>query len=71
MPVPNDHVRFDFGAIWLDDDLWVVDGLRLEIGRQVRIVAGHQIDLPYVRYHRELWQGRYPAPHKSAGVISS
>ena len=68
---PNDHVRFDFGAIWLDDDLCVVDGLRLETGHRLRTVAGHEIDLDHVRYHRELWQDRYPAPRKPAGVVSS
>jgi putative restriction endonuclease len=68
---PNDHVRFDFGAIWLDDDLWVVDGLQLETGHRLRTVAGHEINLAHVRYHRELWQGRYPAPHKPAGMVSS
>jgi putative restriction endonuclease len=67
---PNDHVRFDFGAIWLDDDLCVVDGLRLETGRRLRTVAGHEIDLAQVRYQRELWQGRYPAPGRPAEAVS-
>jgi putative restriction endonuclease len=68
---PDDHVRFDFGAIRLDDDLCVVDGLRLEIGQRLRTVAGHEINIAHVRYHRELWQGRDPAPHKPAGMVSS
>ena len=32
---PNDHVRFDYGAIWLDDRLYVVDA---QLGK-----AGHRI----------------------------
>ena len=68
---PNDHVRFDFGAIWLDDDLSVVDGLRLETGHRLRTVAGHEVGLAHVRYHRKLWQGCYRAPSRPVGVVSS
>jgi predicted restriction endonuclease len=53
---PNDHVRFDYGAIWLDDRLCVVDAQRGKAGHRIRVAPGHQIDLKQVRYHRGLWQ---------------
>jgi putative restriction endonuclease len=52
---PNDHVRFDNGALYLLDDLTVVDG---STGRRLGMLhqqRNHRIDPAYVRYHRELW----------------
>lgn len=45
---PNHHVMFDYGAFTLDDDLRVT-GTK----SQIRIVKAHEIDLDYVRYHRD------------------
>jgi putative restriction endonuclease len=53
---PNDHVRFDHGAIYLTDKLTVVDGSsRTELG-QLRLAKGHPIELRYIAYHRELFR---------------
>jgi hypothetical protein len=32
--------------------------------------AGHEIDLAHFRSYRELWQGRYPDPHRPAEVLN-
>jgi len=52
---PNDHVRFDNGALYLLDDLTIVDastGQKLGVLHRQR---AHRIDVAHVRYHRELW----------------
>lgn len=52
---PNDHVLFDNGALYLLDDLTVVDastGRKLGVLHQQR---NHHVDRAHVRYHRELW----------------
>jgi putative restriction endonuclease len=50
---PDDHVRFDYGAIVLTDTLEIVDTIESASLGQLRTVAGHVIDPAYVRYHRE------------------
>ncbi|MCP2337583.1 YDG/SRA domain-containing protein [Actinomadura rupiterrae] len=52
---PNDHIRFDYGAIYLTDELQVVNKLTGEIVGDLRIHRKHKIELEYVRYHRALW----------------
>ncbi|WP_239582357.1 YDG/SRA domain-containing protein [Gordonia rubripertincta] len=49
---PNDHVLFDNGAIYIDDE-WVVRvvGTAAEIST-LRRVHGHAIDCAHVQYHR-------------------
>jgi putative restriction endonuclease len=52
---PNDHVRFDNGALYLLDDLTIVDastGRKLGVLHRQRV---HRIDVAHIRYHRELW----------------
>jgi putative restriction endonuclease len=52
---PNDHVKFDHGAIYLTDRLTVVDGDKgAELGRR-RVAKGHRIELKHVAYHRGLF----------------
>jgi putative restriction endonuclease len=52
---PNDHVRFDHGALYLTDTLVVTDAIAsTELGR-LRLVKSHPIELRYVAYHRGLF----------------
>jgi len=53
---PNDHVRFDTGAIWLDDDLVVVDAATGQRTTSLRKVKGHSLRPDCVEYHRGMWQ---------------
>lgn len=46
---PNCHVLFDEGAIWLDDDLQV-----MPVGKKLKQVASHNLDMACIRYHRGL-----------------
>jgi putative restriction endonuclease len=55
---PNDHVRFDFGAIYLSDELNVLDRAGGNVIGPLRRVRGHAIDLAFVAYHRELRSNR-------------
>ena len=52
---PNDHVRLDKGAIFLTDDLRVIDAETLEVSGRVRRHTNHHIDVEYVAYHRGLF----------------
>ncbi|MBA9003457.1 YDG/SRA domain-containing protein [Thermomonospora cellulosilytica] len=49
---PNDHVRFDNGALYITDDLKVVNALTGEVIGPLRTHPRHKIDLDHVRYHR-------------------
>jgi len=52
---PNDHVRFDNGALYLTDDLKVINALKgTELG-PLRMHARHSIGLSHVRKHRARW----------------
>jgi putative restriction endonuclease len=54
---PNCHIRFDRGAIYLTDDLEVVDRFaedRSQLHTKLRTVVGHHIEKEYVRVHRHL-----------------
>ncbi|OUC96338.1 YDG/SRA domain-containing protein [Streptosporangium minutum] len=52
---PNDHTRFDNGALYLTDDLKVVNALTgADIG-SLRTHPNHKIEIEYVRYHRACW----------------
>ena len=53
---PNDHVRFDTGAIWLDDDLAVVEAATGQATTRLREARGHTIRADCVEYHRGMWQ---------------
>jgi predicted restriction endonuclease len=50
---PDDHVRFDYGAIVLTDNLEILDRLTGTSLGQLRTTTGHTVDPAYVRYHRE------------------
>lgn len=52
---PNDHTRFDNGALYLTDDLKIVDALDGTTGKQLRTHLAHKIGIEYVRYHRACW----------------
>lgn len=54
---PNDHVRFDNGAIYLLDDLTIFDTLAGKRLGRLRLHRKHRIDLAHVRYHRETHLG--------------
>jgi putative restriction endonuclease len=52
---PNDHVRFDYGAIHLSDNFEIVDTRSGEIVGELRTITKHRIDVSHVAYHRSLW----------------
>ncbi|MEU9872207.1 YDG/SRA domain-containing protein [Actinomadura sp. NPDC048021] len=52
---PNDHKRFDNGALYLTDDLEIVDALTSAVGKQLHTHPSHNIGIEYVRYHRACW----------------
>lgn len=47
---PNCHVLFDSGAVWVDEDGWVVGPERKQ---KLRKAPGHEIGEEYLKYHRE------------------
>ncbi|MGK5552526.1 HNH endonuclease [Actinomadura kijaniata] len=49
---PNDHVRFDNGALYITDDLQVIDALNGTVLGPLRTVPKHHIDLAHIQYHR-------------------
>jgi putative restriction endonuclease len=49
---PNDHLLLDRGAIYLTDDLDVVDAMTERVRGKIRLAHGHRLDLECVRYHR-------------------
>ncbi|WP_433426042.1 YDG/SRA domain-containing protein [Microtetraspora malaysiensis] len=52
---PNDHVLFDNGAIYLSDELKVIDAPTGEAKSALFIHPSHRIDPRYVAYHRARW----------------
>jgi putative restriction endonuclease len=48
-------VKFDHGAIYLTDNLTVLDGNTGAGLGQLRVAKGHQIELKHVAYHRGLF----------------
>ncbi len=52
---PNDHVLFDQGAIFVQDDLTVINRLTGAAMGTLRTVPGHHIDRQYLTYHRNLY----------------
>lgn len=55
---PNDHLRFDYGALYLTDDLKIVDSVRGIVQGQLRTHQKHKIGIHYIRQHREYWTRR-------------
>lgn len=58
---PNDHVRFDSGAILIQDDLRILD-FDDKVVASLHIVPAHQPGLTYLAYHRELFREVGTAP---------
>jgi putative restriction endonuclease len=52
---PNDHRRFDNGALYLTDDLKVINALTSAIEGPLRTRPAHKIGIEYVQYHRACW----------------
>lgn len=52
---PNDHVRFDYGAIYVDPNGHVVETDTGKDRGPLRQVAGHVVDSAHLAYHRAQW----------------
>jgi putative restriction endonuclease len=52
---PNDHVRFDRGAIYVDETGVVIDAEAGEALGPLRLHGDHLIDPAQLEYHRERW----------------
>ena len=52
---PNDHVRFDYGVIFISDSGEVLTVASGEVIGDLRTVAGHTPDHVQFAYHRSLW----------------
>jgi putative restriction endonuclease len=50
---PNDHVRFEFGALLIDDDLTILDGKTDDVVGNLRVAVGHVVAPVHLAYHRE------------------
>jgi putative restriction endonuclease len=50
---PNDHVRFDLGAIVITDALQIVDVASGAVIGALRTVVHHDLDRDNLKYHRE------------------
>ncbi len=50
---PNDHVRLEFGALVINDDLSIVDtATRTSVGL-LRTLPAHKVDKAHLEYHRD------------------
>jgi putative restriction endonuclease len=52
---PNDHVRFDYGALLILDDLRITDGSGNTQGT-LMVAPGHAISRAHLAYHRDLFK---------------
>ena len=50
---PNCHVRFEYGALAIEDDLTVIDRINGSVVGKLRASAAHVLDLVQIAYHRE------------------
>lgn len=50
---PNDHVRFEFGTLVINDDLTIVERASGRPVGVLRVAAGHVVDVDQLRYHRD------------------
>ncbi|MGO1049495.1 YDG/SRA domain-containing protein [Crossiella sp. CA198] len=55
---PNDHARFDRGAIVIEDDLTIINAITGEKMGELRTVAGHNIEVSYLAWHRNFIRNR-------------
>lgn len=51
---PNDHVRFEHGALFISDEFKVIDASGA-VQTDLAVVNDHDISLAHVRYHRSLF----------------
>ncbi|WP_344161353.1 YDG/SRA domain-containing protein [Nocardiopsis rhodophaea] len=52
---PNDHRRFDNGALYILNDLRIVDALSGAVEGNLRIHSAHKVKVEYIQYHRSCW----------------
>ncbi|MEU3862859.1 HNH endonuclease [Streptomyces sp. NPDC028722] len=52
---PNCHILFDNGALYLTDDLHVIDSFTNRSRFQLTVDSRHDINIAHVRHHREYW----------------
>ncbi|MFJ4518925.1 HNH endonuclease [Streptomyces sp. NPDC088770] len=52
---PNCHIQFDSGALYLTDDLDVIDAFTHRPLHQLALDSRHDINITHVRHHREYW----------------
>jgi putative restriction endonuclease len=52
---PNDHVRFDEGAIYVDASGQVIDANSSQPIGALRTTAGHSVDADQLEHHRDRW----------------
>ena len=57
---PTDHVRLDYGAIVIDDDLSVRNVISGQVELKLRISAKHPVSVEHLRYHRQLFESKAP-----------
>jgi putative restriction endonuclease len=53
---PTDHVRLDYGAIVIADDLSVRSVISGEPERKLRVSPKHPVSVEHLRYHRQLFE---------------
>jgi putative restriction endonuclease len=53
---PNDHLLFDRGAVFLTDEVELVNAVTGTSRGTVQTVSGHRLDAASIRYHRDLFQ---------------
>lgn len=59
---PNDHVRFDHGGLYIEDDFEVIDGITDRPISTLRTHPRHMINIDHIRYHRYHWTPRPMRP---------
>ncbi|WP_431994890.1 HNH endonuclease [Streptomyces griseoflavus] len=52
---PNCHIQFDNGALYLTDDLYIIDAFTHHARRQLTVDPRHDINAAHIRHHREYW----------------
>ncbi|MGW0522630.1 YDG/SRA domain-containing protein [Crossiella sp. NPDC003009] len=55
---PNHHALFDRGAVLIEDDLTIVDEITGEEMGKLVTVAGHNIEVEYLAWHRNYFRNR-------------
>ncbi|WP_051055066.1 MULTISPECIES: HNH endonuclease [Kitasatospora] len=63
---PSCHTRFDHGALYLTDDLHIVETLTGTVRGLLRTEPRHQVGLDCVRWHRARWEQHIPPGKRPA-----